>query len=398
MERLYPMAQLCMSFQSTDENVLENIHRANIGYDKYSFITQWAKKRNLPVGTELIYGLPGETRGSFVEGYETLLNFRADYMASYNLRLFPGVELNTPDKRREYDVTTRFRPMDANLGEYRFSQPERILEIEEIVLSNSTLTKEDFFHVRRLAFMVEAFWNTGYLRPALAFLANQGFKVTDILQDVLTESRNSPAASFFEEYDQLVHDELVDDSEEFERRSTDDRYWHDLANGRGVNLKINLAFAGHLLLFDNPFDEFFLDFLSRRYGQRLSAERRAVFDQILSHCRMSKVDLEHPETRRQHFSFDVPGWIRATYPVDLAPYELPEPVEYSFPLDQDTLATAFRTKERLERQGATLNHIAERIFMEVPPVHRGTRAAIRNDVFVDNMLSDGLEQRVSWGG
>jgi radical SAM superfamily enzyme YgiQ (UPF0313 family) len=398
METLYPMAQLCMSFQSTDENVLENIHRANIGYDKYSFITQWAKKRNLPVGTELIYGLPGETRGSFVQGYETLLNFRADYMASYNLRLFPGVELNSPEKRREYDVRTRFRPMDVNLGEYRFSQPERILEIEEIVLSNSTLTEEDFFHVRRLAFMVEVLWNTGYLRPALAFLANHGFKVTEILQDVLIESRNSAAASFFEEYDQLVHDELVDDGNEFDRRATDDRYWHDLANGRGVNLKINLAFAGHLLLFDNPFDEFFFDFLSRRYGERLSAESKAIFDQILSHCRMSKVDLQNPETRRQHLSFDVPEWIRATYPVELAPYELPAPVEYTYALDEDTLAAALRTKRRLEHQGAKLNHIAERIFMEVPPVYRGTRPAIREDIAFDIVPSDALEQRVSWGG
>lgn len=89
---------------------------------------------------------------------------------------------------------------------------------------------------------------------------------------------------------------------------------------------------------------------------------------------------------------------RATYPADLAPYELPAPVEYSYPLDRDTLATARRTRERLERQGAKLNHIAERIFMEVPPVHRGTRAAIRKDVSVDSVPSEGLEQRVSWGG
>src|SRR5262249_31784903 len=120
METLYPMAQLCMSFQSTDETVLENIHRSNIGFDKYSFITKWAKSRNLGVGTELIYGLPGETREGFVRGYETLLNFQADYMASYNLRLFPGIELNSPEKRQEFCVETRFRPMDINLGEYQF--------------------------------------------------------------------------------------------------------------------------------------------------------------------------------------------------------------------------------------------------------------------------------------
>ena len=84
---------------------------------------------------------------------------------------------------------------------------------------------------------------------------------------------------------------------------------------------------------ENPFDEFFFDFLRRGYGEKLPAESKAIFDQILSHCRMSKVDLENPETRRQHLSFDIPEWIRATYPVDLTPFMLTTPVEYTYALD-----------------------------------------------------------------
>ena len=249
------------------------------------------------MGTELIYGLPGETRQSFLRGFDTLLNFQADYMASYNLRLFPGIELNSPAKRAEYAIQTRFRPMDVNLGEYAFERPERIMEIEEIVYETSTLSADDFFFTRRLAFMVETLWNTGYLRPALAFLANHGFKVTDILLSVLNEGRKSAAAAFFEEYDQLVHDELTLDPEEFGRRSADDKYWIDLVNGRGDNIKINPAFAGRLLLFENPLDQFVREFLERRYVDKLPPMSRATFREVLAHCCASKVDLDSPEPR-----------------------------------------------------------------------------------------------------
>jgi radical SAM superfamily enzyme YgiQ (UPF0313 family) len=399
METLYPMAQICMSFQSTDETVLDNIHRANIGYDKYSYITRWAKERNMRVGTELIYGLPGETLDSFIQGYEKLLNFRADYMASYNLFLFPGIELNTPQKRAEYGVQTRFRPITINLGEYELAERERIIEIEEIVLSNSTLSEDDFFRARRMGFMVEALWNTGYLRPALVFLANHGFKVTSVLQSILDEGCTSSAADFFNEYDELARGELVSDPSEFDRRSAKSDYWNDMVNGRGVNVKINLAFAGRLLLFDNPFDEFFYDFLYQRYADKLSAADRSIFEQVLAHCRASKVDLEKPETRHLQLSFDVPEWIQATYPIDTAPFRLEHPVEYTYAVDPDVLATALRTKARLESYGARLLNIAEHIFNEIPSFHRGARAAVRKELPAGILAgSDALEQRVSWNG
>jgi hypothetical protein len=273
------------------------------------------------------------------------------------------------------------------------------MEIEEIVLSNSTLSEDDFFRARRMGFMVEALWNTGYLRPALVFLANHGFKVTSVLQSILDEGGSSSAATFFNEYDELARGELASDPGEFDRRSAKPDYWNDLVNGRGVNVKINLAFAGRLLLFDNPFDEFFYDLLYHRYANRLSTADRAAFEQVLAHCRASKVDLEKPAARHLQLWFDVPEWIKATYPLDIKPFRLEHPVEYTYALDPDVLATALRTKGLLESYGARILNIAEHIFNEIPSFHRGTRAAVRKELPVGILAgSDALEQRVSWSG
>ena len=81
-------------------------------------------------------------------------------------------------------------------------------------------------------------------------------------------------------------------------------------------------------------------------------------------------------------------------PVDTAPFRLEHPVEYTYAVDSDVLATAVRTKARLESYGARLLNIAEHIFNEIPSFHRGARAAVRKELPAGIVArSDALEQR-----
>jgi radical SAM superfamily enzyme YgiQ (UPF0313 family) len=398
IETLHPIAALCMSFQSTDLDVLKNIHRENIGYDKYSFITQWAKKKDIPVGTELIYGLPGETRASFMKGYETLLAFRADYLSSYNLRLFAGTELNTAESRTRYETTTRFRPMDINLGEYDLEPPERILELEEIVFTNSTLSADDFFYVRQVAFLVESLWNTGYLRPALAFLANHGAHVTAIFDEILASAPSDPGASaFFSEYARLAREELAENSDDLLARCEDDVYWDSLVHGRGVNMKLNLAFAGRLMFFDNAVDDYLYATVARIGARVLPDASADAFTDVLAHCRASKIDLDQPEPRDRELLYDVQAWIHETYPDDFERFRLAERTTFRYALGDTALPAAMRIKQRMNRRGASLSSIAERMMMELPRADRELRRVTRvaapgSAVPVTSNLAD----RMSW--
>ena len=398
IETLHPIAALCMSFQSTDLDVLRNIHRENIGYDKYSFITHWAKKKDIPVGTELIYGLPGETRESFIRGYETILGFRADYLSSYNLRLFAGTELNTPESRTQYRTTTRFRPMDINLGEYAFEQPERVLEVEEIVFTNASLDDDDFFYVRQIAFLVESLWNTGYLRPALAFLANHGAQVTQIFDEILSAApSDAGAAAFFGEYERLAREELAASADELFHRCDDDAYWDSLVHGRGVNMKLNLAFAGRLMFFDNSVDDYLYATVARVGKRLLPAESRDAFADVLAHCRASKIDLDQPAPRDCELRYDIHAWIHETYPEDFERFRLPAAETFRYALEPGTLPAAMRIKQRLNRRGASLSSIAERMMMELPRADRELRRVTRVAVVEPSMpLAPNLAERMAW--
>ncbi len=218
-------------------------------------------------------------------------------------------------------------------------------------------------------------WNTGYLRPALAFLANHGIRVTDVLQDILEER-----SEFFDEYDRLAHDELAKSPEDLMKD------WDILV--AGGSLKINLAFAGRLLLFDNPFDDFF-HLCLERHASSLPEREMDIFHEILLHCRASRIDLDNPGPRSQRLMFDVPGWVAATYPKDTAQFE--HDVEYQYELDPVCLP-ALRVRDR--HRDSSLNHLSERIIMEVPEVYRRTRMAVG----MGSRASEDLQQRMAWAG
>ena len=65
---------LTVSVQSMDLDVLENIKRKNLDQHKIADIFNLCDKHNVPVYTEIILGLPGETRQSWREGFWKLFH------------------------------------------------------------------------------------------------------------------------------------------------------------------------------------------------------------------------------------------------------------------------------------------------------------------------------------
>ena len=60
---------LTVSLQSMDDQVLDNIKRRNMELNKITEIFDLCNRENIPVYTELILGLPGETAESWKENF-----------------------------------------------------------------------------------------------------------------------------------------------------------------------------------------------------------------------------------------------------------------------------------------------------------------------------------------
>jgi hypothetical protein len=91
---------LTVSVQSMDNDVLQNIKRRNLDQHKLDEIFDICDRKNIPVYTEVILGLPGETEASWKENFWRI--FRAGNHTGVNIlqaQLLENAEMNLLQRR-----------------------------------------------------------------------------------------------------------------------------------------------------------------------------------------------------------------------------------------------------------------------------------------------------------
>ncbi len=122
-----------LALQSTSEPVLEAMGRTNMKVNAWEDLARWLQEEGLDVYGELIWGCPGESRETFLEGYDRLAR-HVTRIAVYPLLLLPNTGYS--ERREEHGfVTWRTREHDF-----------------ELVLSHDTMTIEQNREMHRFLF------------------------------------------------------------------------------------------------------------------------------------------------------------------------------------------------------------------------------------------------------
>lgn len=80
-----------IALQSTSEPVLESMQRKNMKINDWKDLVSWLRKNEMDVYAELIWGAPGETYESFLEGYDEMAR-HVSRIATYPILLLPNTE------------------------------------------------------------------------------------------------------------------------------------------------------------------------------------------------------------------------------------------------------------------------------------------------------------------
>ena len=99
--------------------------------------------------SELIVGLPNETRKSHIEANRKLIDLDFEVW-NYNLHLLPGTEMDDEESRKNYFKKTGWRLHDNAYGIYH---GEKVFEGQETVTETNTLSVEDFRYFRYFHFL-----------------------------------------------------------------------------------------------------------------------------------------------------------------------------------------------------------------------------------------------------
>lgn len=156
MEKVNGALVFYQAVQSLDDEVLENIQRANIKLDSYKALQMHIKGRGLKSSSDLILGLPGESLEKHLSSLEKLINSGTDKLNNFQAMLLKGSEMETVAVRRKYSFTTRFRLLPKCYGRYF---DENVFDAEEIIVATKDLRFEDYLEARKHHLVINIFWN-----------------------------------------------------------------------------------------------------------------------------------------------------------------------------------------------------------------------------------------------
>ncbi|MFI5023542.1 MAG: B12-binding domain-containing radical SAM protein [Alphaproteobacteria bacterium] len=132
-----------ISYQSLDPQVQKNIKRDNIKLEYAKLLHRRFNERDVPVYTELILGLPGETVASWTAGIDSILRSGLkNQLFAYICQVFPNTDLGDPAYQEKFGIKTTRIELTEIHGSVR--RADWVKEYEDIVTSTDSMSRDDW--------------------------------------------------------------------------------------------------------------------------------------------------------------------------------------------------------------------------------------------------------------
>ncbi len=314
------------SVQSLNPVVLKNIKRDNISLETYAEVQKDLHAQGMQSYGELILCMPGETKASFMDAVDKLIETGVSRVAAHQLMLLHGAPLANPDSRAEFGFKTRHRIVARCLGDYGDGT---VVETEEMVVESENFSFQDYLDTRVFHLLLTIFYYEDNFVEAFRFARERGvrpYQVVKHMQDMLHE-----APQALRDAVQGYLDE--NQAELFETREACVAWakanYDDLISGElGGNLLSKYAMIGRFIVVSQA-----LDFLQRAIGDLIPREDRDAQEMlgcITAYYRSVMLHVPFAQTLEQtpHWQtcYDIEAWRADDFARPLAEYRMPEPV------------------------------------------------------------------------
>lgn len=162
-----------MAYQTLNPEALRNIGRKNLTMEHFSTLMQKYNEAGIPTYSELILGLPGETKESFCEGICRLLeNGQHNSLSVYHCEVLPNSDLADPAFLRRHRIEVI--RVAFNHIHSAVKKDEHVQEYSYLVRSTATMPREDWVYANLFSVCVQCFHSLGILRCFALYLHAQG--------------------------------------------------------------------------------------------------------------------------------------------------------------------------------------------------------------------------------
>lgn len=298
-----------LALQTENPLSLEASNRRNVTSEEIDDAIMWAKGLNLSTSTDLIFGLPNDTRDQFIQTLDRTIKRGFDEVIVLNLLLMDGVEMNRPSYRKKYDIKTKYRI----LGTYYGKEDDKFLaEHEEVVVSSNTFTYDDFLEIRNMNFMFYAVFNLNFHKWFFQFVKHLGITPSKFFSHFFKPNPKEiwpdKYKIFLKDLKEAIESELFDSREEmvenFKKR------YEANGNAVGGSPRINMNFGGRLNYLEGEWvKEVLLHHLENIMKENLSEQDKNTASLLIDLSERERVDLKNMiEKKSLNISYDVISW------------------------------------------------------------------------------------------
>ena len=230
--------RVAASVQSLDPDVLTFVERDNISQEDLSEVALSATRSN--TYSELILGLPGDTRAKHTSGILQLMDAGFDQIRMHQLTLFDGARIATDAHRQQFGLVSRQRVLQRSFGRYVFDgSPVCSIETEEIVVTHNSMSLHDYLYCRTFALTVALFYNDRVFWELSRYFRHVGLQYSQFILALhsalqMRDTMRSPLSAEYAEFAKAAENEfdcLLQPTDEL---------WNSLEAGRvGNNLLFN---------------------------------------------------------------------------------------------------------------------------------------------------------------
>jgi tRNA A37 methylthiotransferase MiaB len=171
------------SIQSTDPDVLKAIKRSNISSAAYQKLIDFGNVLpNSKTHSEIILGLPGDTKAKHFESLRFGVENKVNSMRMFQAMLLAGTEMASRADRERYQLKTKFRTIPGCVGIYDLLGGKHpVSEIEEIIVGSKDMPFEDYIDCRIMNLIVETFYNNSMFEEVFSMVRALKASVFDCL-------------------------------------------------------------------------------------------------------------------------------------------------------------------------------------------------------------------------
>lgn len=313
---------LVFSLQSDNLETLKNIKRKNLPDEDVEAGIAWAREKNIPVTTEMIFGLPNETYETMIELLNKSVRQGFDSIILHNLFIMEGVELNREENKDQYQMKTMHRLLGSN---YTKINGTFIAEYESLVVENKWFDWNDYLSIRAINLLFFSVFQGDYYKFFFQFAKEKGILLATFFDKFMNPdlSQDWPAEylNFVNDFKKGAAEELFPTLEEM---YADAKKVYEINNDVGDPVRLNPYYYSRLMYSANDWiNEVLKKHLTLILGQ-LDDQTEEIVDKILVLCNEQIVNLVKPNTNKSLMTtnFDFSQWRKAKYLKPLNSYFL----------------------------------------------------------------------------